>query len=420
MKSSIHNKLAITLVIAALFLSVLFGGAQLLLDFFSIERQVIAFATSEGKTFSAKHAGKLHHQTLQEALQSFLDERTHAPNGHLIAIRIVSADGSILAEANDGTNVSKFSAHLYISAIPDGGLPDHSVIWDKDIFVRVTTPLLLQEDDETVFFNGLFQVDPEAVNLMKSDTVKAVGITVLIVILTMLFAYPLVIFLDRNLTRRTQQLLEANTSMLETLGVAIAKRDSDTGAHNYRVAYYSMRLGEAAGLSRTQITGLLKGAFLHDIGKIGVRDAILLKPGKLTAEEFTEMQTHVSHGLDIVNEVRWFNDAAEVIGGHHEKWDGSGYPQALQGDDIPLSARIFAIADVFDALTSRRPYKEPFPADKAKSILSEGRGSHFDPYLLDLFLVKAEGLFNEIANKDEAELKETLMSCTCHYLDATV
>lgn len=289
----------------------------------------------------------------------------------------------------------------------------------EDIYVRVTIPLLLQEGVK-VFFSGLFLVDPDLISLIKKNTAEIIGITILVVILTMLFTYPLVRYLDRNLIRRTRQLLEANTSMLETLGVAIAKRDSDTGAHNYRVAYYSIRLGEEAGLSRTQIVGLLKGAFLHDIGKIGVRDAILLKPGKLTAEEFTEMQTHVDHGLDIVNEVRWFDDASEVIGSHHEKWDGSGYPHGLQGDDIPLSARIFAIADVFDALTSLRPYKEPFPVDKATSILSEGRGLHFDPHLLDLFLTRAESLFNETANMDNAELKKTLMSCTYHYLDENV
>jgi len=419
MKSGIHRKLAITLVAAGLFLSALFAGGGLLLEFFAIEKRIIEFATLEAIQFTKQRTVDRQDKNLETSLRTFLADRTHAPNGHLVAVKILSSSVSVLADADDGTKASVAAARRHSLDIPTGDAPDHEVFWDDNVYVRVIVPLRLQDDSQTVFFSGLFLVDPEVIGLMQSKAAKAVGVTVLIVILTALFIYPLVLYLDRNLTRRTRQLLEANTSMLEALGAAIAKRDSDTGAHNYRVAYYSIKLGEAAGLSRTQIVGLLKGAFLHDIGKIGVPDAILLKPGKLTAEEFVEMQTHVRHGLDIVNDVTWFNDAAEVIGGHHEKWDGSGYPQGLRGDDIPLSARIFAIADVFDALISRRPYKEPFPVKKAESIMAEARDQHFDPHLLDLFLSRSRYLFDEIANKDDAALKKVLMSCTCHYLDAT-
>jgi HD-GYP domain-containing protein (c-di-GMP phosphodiesterase class II) len=139
------------------------------------------------------------------------------------------------------------------------------------------------------------------------------------------------------------------------------------------------------GLKESAIRSLIKGAFLHDVGKIAVPDSILLKPGKLDDAEFTEMKTHVAHGLDIISASAWLVDAAEVVGGHHEKVDGSGYPRGVGGQSVPLAARIFAVADVYDALTSQRPYKAPMPLDKAMAILEAGRDRHFDGRILDTF-----------------------------------
>ena len=126
--------------------------------------------------------------------------------------------------------------------------------------------------------------------------------------------------------------------------------------------------------------------FLHDVGKIGVRDSILLKPGRLDKDEYEIMKTHVRHGLDIVKRSAWLKDATDVVGYHHEKFNGEGYFENLAGEKIPIAARIFAIADVFDALTSERPYKKAFSLEQAISILKEGKETHFDPQLLDVFI----------------------------------
>jgi len=145
----------------------------------------------------------------------------------------------------------------------------------------------------------------------------------------------------------------------------------------------------------------------HDVGKIGVRDNILLKPGKLDADEFEIMKTHVSHGLDIVSRSEWLLDAVDVVGRHHEKYDGSGYGRhkpgsaGVKGEAIPVAARIFAIADVFDALTSKRPYKEPFSFEKSIEILLEGSGSHFDPVLLKTFIQIARPLYDKLSGHDD-------------------
>jgi putative nucleotidyltransferase with HDIG domain len=211
-----------------------------------------------------------------------------------------------------------------------------------------------------------------------------------------------------ELEKLAEELSQANIRMLEVLGNAIAKRDSDTHAHNYRVTVYAIRLAEKAGLDEEDIKSLVKGSFLHDVGKIAIRDTILLKPGKLTEEEFAVMKTHVLHGADIIRGYGWLDEALDVITGHHEKFDGSGYMEGLKGEEIPVNARLFAIADVFDALTSKRPYKDALPIDKAIEIMNKGRGSHFDPRLYDHFICIAHDLYDLLNNTDEKQLNVEL------------
>jgi len=163
-----------------------------------------------------------------------------------------------------------------------------------------------------------------------------------------------------------------------------------------------------------------RGALLHDVGKIGIRDNVLLKPGKLTDDEFTVMKTHVDHGMDLTNHASWLKDAQEVVGSHHEKFDGAGYPHGLKGEAIPLAARIFAITDVFDALTSRRPYKEALSYDASMQILDAGRGSHFDPSLLDSFNAIARKLYDTFSGMDGDKSKERLDLMTEEYFKRDV
>jgi len=146
---------------------------------------------------------------------------------------------------------------------------------------------------------------------------------------------------------------------------------------------------------------LIASAKLHDVGKIGISDLILNKPGKLTEEEFEVMKQHPEIGVKAIKEIekdapdhKFLQHAARIAGSHHEKWDGSGYPYGLKGDDIPLEGRLMAIADVYDALISARPYKRPFKTEEAKAIIEEGSGSHFDPALIDVFRLVAEDFAN--------------------------
>jgi HD-GYP domain-containing protein (c-di-GMP phosphodiesterase class II) len=213
----------------------------------------------------------------------------------------------------------------------------------------------------------------------------------------------------------TENLVESNVETLRVIGSAIAKRDSDTDSHNYRVTIYSVELAERIALKPNIIQGLIKGAFLHDVGKIGISDQILLKPDKLSRSEYETMKLHVQHGLDIVRQSEWLKDAVDVVGFHHEKFSGEGYPNGLNGREIPVNARIFAIADVFDALTSQRPYKERLSLATSMEILNQGRGSHFDPALLDSFSEIAPALYEQYAEGSDDVLIKKLETIILKY-----
>ena len=162
------------------------------------------------------------------------------------------------------------------------------------------------------------------------------------------------------------------------------------------------------GLKGSAMQSLIAGSFLHDVGKIGIPDAILLKPGKLDATEFAVMRTHVEQGEEIVTGMGWLDGANDVVAAHHEKWDGSGYPRGLRGEAIPLAARIFAVADVFDALCSKRPYKEPMPFSKAMEILERDTGTHFDPGVMAVFRGIAASIHQRLENTSEDETRGLL------------
>ena len=279
---------------------------------------------------------------------------------------------------------------------------------NNKFYVLISAPLVNVENEVVANIQGIFAVSEQAVSKAAERRLRAVLVAIGIVLLTTLLLYPTIIQLLNRVTRMSRQLLNANLETIQLLGSAIAKRDSDTDIHNYRVTIYSVRLAEKLGITRQAIQSLIKGAFLHDVGKLGIRDNILLKPGRLDEIEFEEMKTHVQHGMDIVARSSWLHDAEEVVGHHHQKYDGSGYYGGKQGKDIPMNARIFAIADVFDALTSKRPYKEPMSFDKAMSILQESSGSHFDPDILQAFEQIAHTLYNTYGHGDDERARQDL------------
>jgi putative nucleotidyltransferase with HDIG domain len=183
-----------------------------------------------------------------------------------------------------------------------------------------------------------------------------------------------------------QQLERSYEETLQALGAAIDLRDNQTAGHSQRVCLYSLEIARAMGWSDKQLMTLARGAYLHDIGKLGIPDGILLKPGPLTADERKLMQQHVQIGFDLVKDIPFLADAAEIVLTHHERYDGRGYPRGLKGEAILLSARIFAVSDTLDAITSDRPYQRASSFESARDTIHHVSGSQLDPQVVDVFL----------------------------------
>lgn len=188
---------------------------------------------------------------------------------------------------------------------------------------------------------------------------------------------------------RSDALLESRLQVVQRLGRAAEYKDNETGMHVMRMSHYAKELALAYGLSEAQAELLLHAAPMHDLGKIGIADSIMLKPGKLTDEEFATMKHHPEIGAEIIGDCGdslLLQVAKSVSLTHHEKWDGSGYPNGLMGEEIPIEGRICAIADVFDALTSKRPYKDAWSIEKTVDFMESQKGQHFEPKLVELMI----------------------------------
>ncbi|PVZ55333.1 two-component system response regulator [Pseudomonas sp. B1(2018)] len=221
-------------------------------------------------------------------------------------------------------------------------------------------------------------------------------------------------FLEQEVQRRTREVIAIQDVTIQAMASLAETRDNETGNHIRRTQHYVRLLAELLRdhprfnpfLNDDSIRQLFRSAPLHDIGKIGIPDHILLKPGRFTPEEFEIMKTHTTLGRDAIQRaedqlglsVDFLRMAKEIAYSHQEKWDGSGYPQGLVGEEIPMSARLMAVADVYDALISRRVYKAGMPHEQAVEIIRQGRASHFDPDVCDAFLANAEQ-FHVIAER---------------------
>jgi putative two-component system response regulator len=199
-----------------------------------------------------------------------------------------------------------------------------------------------------------------------------------------------------------QELQGSYLDTIHRLVLAAEYKDEDTGAHIVRMSRYSALIAAKLGLPDEEVQNIQYAAPMHDVGKIGIPDNILMKPGKLTDEEFDFMKTHTTIGAKILvdSKAEILQLAQQIAISHHEKWNGRGYPQGLAGDTIPLAARIVGLTDVFDALTSKRPYKDPFPVEVALDIIKKERGEHFDPDVVNVFF---ENIDEILKIKDEVD-----------------
>lgn len=417
MFDNIHKKLVMRLSLVWVILSVVMGSVIYGIEQERIDDFVVTLAQAESSKFIEDEVQYLEHLTPANIAALSQKAQEHLMTGAFFVIEFYDKDKKQIIE-HSRKNMEKIEAKMNLMKHED--LMTDSIQYKKfyindQMFLRVMTPLKRPDSRIIGFFEGAYHVESRIIENIKSSIIFSLLQVVLTILITTIFLYPVIISLNKSLIKYSADLSNANMGMLEVLGNAIAKRDSDTNEHNYRVTIYAIRVAEAMSLSKSEIQELVKGAFLHDVGKIAISDNILLKPGKLTEKEFEIMKTHVVHGEEIIGSYSWLADAVNVVRNHHEKYAGTGYMNGLKKAAIPVTAKIFSAVDVFDALTSKRPYKEPFSFEKSIQIINEGSEDHFDPIILNTFNSVIKPVYDEIHESDEKYLKDTVRAIIKRY-----
>lgn len=416
---TIHRNLIVRISVTGFIIAVLFGFGAWQYNKSGIKQELLLRAEVGFKALNnqIRHLfddpNNLKPLVIQHKLLQIMSEPRVAHLGRVVWLGIDDLDGNRITQVSDDTYehiewVEKLAGqaqgntvnykNLKIAVIKLQGIPH----------IRFISPIKNSLNELSAYWEAIFAVSSDTLDSLRKRVLNVALSAIFIVIVTTALLYPVIINLLNRVSSLSARLFEANLEILKVLGSAVAKRDSDTDSHNYRVTIISVKLAEVCGLPKDDIRRLIKGAFLHDVGKIGIEDEILHKPGRLTEDEFKLMKKHVAYGIDIVNKAEWIKEAVDIVGYHHEKFDGSGYDSGVQGGTVPKIARIFSIADVFDALCSHRPYKEPYSYDKTMDIIRSGRGNHFDPSLVDAFESIARSIYENYAGREDEQLKEDL------------
>jgi len=244
------------------------------------------------------------------------------------------------------------------------------------IYVAVSVAWILLSDE----FAARLVTDPEAQTVVQNY--KGIAF----VLLSGALIYSLVRAHSARVDAAAQRQQEAYDQTLVGWAAALDLRDHSTAEHTLRVTSWTVALARSLGIDGDDLVAVRRGALLHDIGKMGVPDAVLSKPGPLTDDEWALMRRHPQLAVEFLGGIDYLRDSLDIPAHHHERWDGTGYPAGLRGEEIPRAARLFAVVDVYDAVTSQRPYREPLSTPDAVALLEAGSGSHFDPEVLRAFV----------------------------------
>lgn len=397
--------------LAAVTISLLAGGVA-----YRVEAEQAEHVALERAATAAGHVAS-------RAMQLQLPQSGAASQAHLqrlldrsqfVGLRIIDQAGKVTHESWDAVphaTIAAIRSHLHPWPVHDsrnritvGGLH----------LIQVAQPLG-GPGAPLGYLEGIYRLDPNTLEHEREQIRRSALTAAISVFAAAVLLYPTLFAMLRRSTGLSRQLLQANLSLIRALGTAVARRDADTDAHNYRVTLYAVAVAEAMSQPAHEIADLMSGAFLHDVGKIGIPDRILRKPARLTAEEFEVMKTHSLLGLEIVAGNPWLEGAAQVIRHHHERFDGTGYPDGLRGTRIPLKARIFAVADVFDALTADRPYKAAMPLPEAMSLIKADSGRHFDPDVVAAFEQVVADWYARLARASEETLHGEVRAVLARY-----
>jgi len=409
MTKNIKKQLLIRLFIVWLILTPLMASLVAYLELERVDQQVLNLVLSEVSTLEQEVINQMAINPVDVIphLQAFAHKLVKQ---HFVVVDIYDENRSHLAEVmrNESRAVQTELGKKHHNFPLDEKIYHEKLRFNGELYIQVLLPLYAESTALAGYFEGVYLVREETLTSIEAQVVQMVLFVVIIVSITTATVYPIILYLNRKLIKFSRDVFQANVELMKVLGTSISKRDATTDAHNYRVSLYAVSMGKLLKFDDLQMKNLIAGAFLHDVGKLGVADAILRKAGKLTELETIQMHEHVSIGMDIIKSVQWLHGADDIVKYHHEHYDGTGYMTGLKGDDIPINARIFAIIDVFDALMSERPYKKPFELNEAIALLEAESNTHFDPQLLILFIGQAPKLYANIGHANYAELTHQL------------
>ncbi|MGE4403870.1 MAG: HD-GYP domain-containing protein, partial [Desulfobulbus sp.] len=407
--TNIHRAIFLHLFWAWLFVSLIGGGIFFSLEMKRVNSSIIALAENEADAFSSQITALTAELSLFDT-EGWRNSVLSLAQQYFVVIALYDRSGKQLTEVvNPRYADIEQTIRMNHRQFPlDGRRHFERMTVDGKMVVQILVPIAREHLSFDGYLAGIFVVDQATLERLNSNLFRNVINILLAIILTTVALYPIIVALNKDVLNFSAQLLHANLEMAAALGAAVAIRDSKTSTHNYRVTLYAIHLGETIGLMPEAMRRLILGAFLHDIGKIGISDTILLKPGPLEAEECMIMRTHVALGLKIIRTSEWLSAGQEVVANHHEMFNGKGYPNGLQGTEIPLVARIFSIVDVFDALSSDRPYKNALPLAQCIAYIRKEAGAHFDPELVDRFTGIAADIYTRLLTMDEPAMMDWL------------
>ena len=414
---NIHRLVLRRLLLAWLVISLVLGVVVHLVEVDRMEKAIVMVANTKMQELTLGDLLDLPpEKNSQDELQlrsaSFLQK-------NFIVIEVFAADGQRVARITNPAQADLQAQWLRsLERLPrDQTRHIHRLEREGETLVEMTFPVH-QSGLLRGHIAAIFRLEPMVQQMLFGGMERRLLLVLLIVTGTTIALYPVIIRLNRSLWQSARKILQGNLETVSVLSAAIAMRDIETGEHNARVTLYALALGKAVELEEALMQGLILGALLHDVGKIGIPDQILHKSERLSAEEQETMRQHVAHGVRIISGSAWLHQARGVIEFHHEKYDGSGYLKGLRGNEIPEVARIFAIADVFDALVSSRPYKPPLSVTEARQMILNDAGTHFDPDFAAVFANMAERCHKAVQGKDsEALIAEIHRQASPYFLE---
>ena len=416
--TNIHRAIFLHLFWAWLLISLAGGGLLFYLEIKRVDSSIIALAVNEADSFSSQTPSLTDQISLFD-IEGWRNRALSIAQEYFVIIALYNRSGEQLTEVVNPryADIEQTMRQHYHQFPLDGRRHFEKMSVDGKVVVQILMPIAREHISIDGYLAGTFVVDQATIERLNSNLVRSVINILLAIILTTVALYPIIVSLNKDVINFSAQLLHANLEMAAALGAAVAIRDSKTNTHNYRVTLYAIHLGEIVGLVPEEMRRLILGAFLHDIGKIGISDTILLKPGPLGDEECMIMRTHVELGLQIIRTSEWLSAGQDVVANHHEMFNGNGYPRGLYGTEIPLIARVFSIVDVFDALSSDRPYKKALPLAQCIAILHKEAGGHFEPELVARFTEIATDIYTRLLTMDESAMMDWLgRKSLCYFL----